>query len=153
MKHKHPGARSLALVTGACLLLGGCKHISLDTRPVGLQRSESLTPSGVHVRELFLGEGRSARQGDLVVMDYTVWLLDGTRVDSTLDRGVPIEVRIGSAPIEGWNEGLMGVMPDGRRQLLIPARLAYGSEGFGDLVPPDADLRFEVHVLEVRPQG
>lgn len=134
-------------------VLGACKHMSLDTRPVPLDRSESLTPSGIHIRELYLGEGRHAAVGDTVVMDYTAWLLDGTRIDSSLDRGVPIDVLLGSAPIEGWNEGLIGVMPQGRRRLEIPARLAYGHEGLGDLIPPDADLRFEVHVLEVRPGG
>jgi FKBP-type peptidyl-prolyl cis-trans isomerase len=152
MRRTHKGLAKLALLTSAGLLLGACRHASLDPRPLDLEREDRLTPGGVHIRELYLGQGLSARAGDLLVIDYTAWLLDGTRVDSSLDRGVPIEFELGAAPIAGWNEGLLGVMPQGRRRLEIPARLAYGDEGFGDLVPPGADLRFEVHVLDVRPK-
>jgi FKBP-type peptidyl-prolyl cis-trans isomerase len=130
--------------------VASCKHFRLDSKPLAVDRQESRTGSGIHIRELYLGEGRAAQVGDTVVMDYTAWLVDGTRVDSTLDRGVPIEVVVGSAAIAGWNEGLLGVRPHGRRRLEIPAWLAYGSQGYADIVPPDADLTFEVHVLEVR---
>jgi FKBP-type peptidyl-prolyl cis-trans isomerase len=150
MKRAHTGRQMLVLLASTSLLFGACKHASLDPRPLDLERGDTLSPAGVHIRELYLGYGQRAHAGDTLVIDYTAWLLDGTRVDSSLDRGVPIEFELGAAPIAGWNEGLQGVMPQGRRRLEIPARLAYGDEGFADLVPPGADLRFEVHVLEVR---
>ncbi|MFM7283007.1 MAG: FKBP-type peptidyl-prolyl cis-trans isomerase, partial [Planctomycetia bacterium] len=87
MRHTHKGMAKLALLTSAGLVLGACRHASLDPRPLDLEREDRLTHGGVHIRELYLGQGLSARAGDLLVIDYTAWLLDGTRVDSSLDRG------------------------------------------------------------------
>lgn len=143
----------MRLAALAVLVLGcsGCKHMSFDTYPAEVARPESDTAGGVHWHDLFLGEGPAAGLGDLVVFDYTIWLVDGTRVDSTLDRGVPLESALGSLPLEGLNQGLVGMRPGGRRRLHIPSELAYGSKGVPDLVPPDSALDCETHMLEVRP--
>jgi FKBP-type peptidyl-prolyl cis-trans isomerase len=139
---------SLALA----FLAVGCKHLSLERQPLGVTHQESITPGGVRWQDLFLGEGPAAQTGDTVVFDYTIFLGDGTRVDSTLDRGVPLEVQLGKVQVEGLNEGIVGMRPGGRRRMRVPPELAYGSVGVPDLVPPDALLDCEVHLVEVRPQ-
>jgi FKBP-type peptidyl-prolyl cis-trans isomerase len=143
----------MRLVALLALLLActSCKHITLERVPFEVERLESVTPGGVHWHDLFLGEGPAAQLGDVVVFDYTIWLVDGTRVDSTLDRGVPLESALGSVPVEGLNQGIVGMRPSGRRRLHVPPELAYGSAGVPDLVPPDAPLDCEVHLIEVRP--
>jgi FKBP-type peptidyl-prolyl cis-trans isomerase len=98
---------------------------------------------------VFLGHGASAAPGDLVTIDYTVWLENGDRVDSTLDRGVPLTVALGEAPLRGLNEGVLGMKAGGRRRLTVPPSLAYGEEGVPGLVPPEATLLFEVHLIEI----
>ncbi|MBK7643070.1 MAG: FKBP-type peptidyl-prolyl cis-trans isomerase [Planctomycetes bacterium] len=138
----------LALVVGCA----SCKHISLERHLYEVERPQSITAGGVQWNDLFLGEGPAAQGGDVVVFDYTIWLEDGTRVDSTLDRGVPLESALGTLPVEGLNQGLIGMRPGGRRRMTIPPQLAYGSKGVADLVPPNSVLECEVHMVEVRPQ-
>lgn len=141
-------AAGLVLLALAC---SSCRHFSLQRRPLEVARMETVTPGGVRCTDLFLGEGPSAQLGDTLVFDYTLWLADGTRVDSTLDRGVPLEVVLGAASLEGWNQGLVGLRAGGRRRLAVPPELGYGARGVEDLIPPDARLDFEIHALEVRP--
>ncbi len=137
---------SLALVL---LALASCAHIGLQQRPVEIQRNTFRTTSGLKYEELFLGQGLSAATGDTVTFDYTVWLENGERVDSTLDRGVPLTVALGSAPVPGLNTGLIGMQSGGRRRLTVPPSMGYGSEGIPGMIPPDATLIFEVHLIEV----
>jgi len=138
----------------ALLLAAGCAQIGLQHRPMPVHHGSASTTSGLHFQELFVGQGPAARTGDRVTFEYTVWLEDGTRVDSTYDRGVAISVVLGSAPLKAWDEGLVGVQPGGRRRLVVPPQLAYGSKGVEGLIPPDATLVVEVLVLEVaRPDG
>ena len=139
--------QALLVVVG--LVLAGCKHIALGDRPMPVQHGSARTTSGLAYEDLFLGSGPEARTGDEVTFEYTVWLEDGTRVDSTYDRGVAITVRLGSAPLRCWDEGLVGVKPQGRRRLVVPPGLAYGEKGVGGMVPPNATLVVEVLVLEV----
>jgi FKBP-type peptidyl-prolyl cis-trans isomerase len=140
-----------AALLALLLACTSCKHITLERVPLEVHHLESVTPGGVRWHDLFLGEGPAVQLGDVVVFDYTIWLLDGTRVDSTLDRGVPLEFALGSVPLEGLNQGLVGMRPGGRRRLNIPSELAYGPSGKPDLVPPDSALDCEVHLVEVRP--
>lgn len=144
-------ARSLLL---ASVVLAGCKHFGLDDRPVPVEpTSESTTASGLAYEELFVGKGPEARIGDDVTFEYTVWLQDGKEVDSTHDRGVPVTVRLGSATLKAWDEGLPGIRALGRRRLVVPPALAYGERGVEGMVPPNATLVIEVLALEIRPAG
>ena len=140
--------RSLLL---AALVLAGCKHFGLDDRPVPVQHASASTTSGLVYEELFVGKGPEARIGDDVTFEYTVWLQDGKQVDSTRDRGVPVTVRLGSAPLKAWDEGLVGIRAQGRRRLVVPPALAYGEKGVEGMVPPNATLIIEVAALEIRP--
>jgi FKBP-type peptidyl-prolyl cis-trans isomerase len=140
----HRLAPGLALLT-----LTACAHIGLQQRPVEMQRNAFTTTSGLRSEDLFLGRGHAAEIGDSVTFDYTAWLENGDRVDSTLDRGVPLTVALGTAPLRGLDEGLIGMKSGGRRRLTMPPELAYGSEGVEDMIPPNATLIFEVHMIEV----
>jgi FKBP-type peptidyl-prolyl cis-trans isomerase len=107
------------------------------------------TPSGLYYQDLVLGEGEEAVVGASVSAHYTGWLHDGTKFDSSLDRGEPYSFPLGVGQvISGWDEGIQGMRVGGKRKLVIPAELAYGSAGRGT-IPPDAPLVFDVELMEV----
>lgn len=108
--------------------------------------------------DITVGEGRPAASGDEVSVHYTGWLYDesapdrrGTKFDSSLDRGQPFVFPLGAGRvIRGWDEGVAGMRPGGKRELHIPAFLGYGAKGAGGVIPPGASLVFEVELLDVR---
>jgi FKBP-type peptidyl-prolyl cis-trans isomerase len=105
-----------------------------------------------------VGTGAEAVKGKVAVVHYTGWLYDpssvdkkGRKFDSSLDRGSPFSFPLGGGRvIRGWDEGVAGMRVGGRRTLVIPAEMAYGSRGAGGVIPPDATLLFEIELLEVR---
>lgn len=108
------------------------------------------TDSGLRYVDLEEGEGPEVAQGDAVSVHYTGWLEDGTRFDSSYNHGEPLNLVAGAGQvIPGWDEGLLGMKPGGRRQLVIPPELAYGEQGAGNgLIPSNATLIFEVELQE-----
>jgi FKBP-type peptidyl-prolyl cis-trans isomerase len=109
------------------------------------------TKSGLKYVELKEGTGDEAKAGKVVEVHYTGWLKDGTKFDSSKDRGQPFKFELGAGRvIKGWDEGVAGMKVGGKRKLIIPSELAYGKEGRGDKIPPDAELTFEVELLGVR---
>ncbi len=109
------------------------------------------TPSGLQYKDLAVGTGEEARVGATAVVHYTGWLLDGTKFDSSVDRGVPFEFLIGRGRvIQGWDEGVATMSVGGKRELIIPPDLAYGDQGAGAVIPPGATLRFEVELLDLK---
>jgi len=109
------------------------------------------TESGLQYMDLVVGAGRQAELGDTATVHYTGWLADGKKFDSSLDRGQPFSFPLGARRvIAGWDEGVAGMKVGGRRTLMIPSALGYGSRGAGEAIPPNADLIFEVELLEVR---
>jgi peptidylprolyl isomerase len=109
------------------------------------------TASGLKYYDLVEGSGDSPAEGQVVAAHYTGWLEDGTKFDSSLDRGRPFEFVIGAGQvIPGWDEGIGSMKVGGRRQLVIPANLAYGEQGAGGVIPPNATLIFEVELIEVK---
>jgi FKBP-type peptidyl-prolyl cis-trans isomerase len=106
------------------------------------------TPSGLQYQDEVLGNGDTAKAGQQVQVHYTGWLTDGTKFDSSKDRGTPFKFRLGAGEvIRGWDEGVAGMKIGGKRKLVIPAELGYGSRGAGGLIPPGATLVFEVELL------
>ncbi len=109
-------------------------------------------PTELVVTDLIDGSGEAAEVGDTVVVHYVgVLTADGTEFDNSYDRGSPFPIVVGvGGVIEGWDQGLLGVQAGTRRQLDIPAALAYGDAGAGGVIPPGAALTFVVDVLEVQ---
>lgn len=109
------------------------------------------TTSGLRYEELEAGTGAQPQRGQVVQVHYTGWLTDGRKFDSSLDRGEPLQFTLGVGQvIAGWDEGLSTMKVGGRRKLLIPPHLGYGARGAGGVIPPNAELIFEVHLLGVR---
>jgi FKBP-type peptidyl-prolyl cis-trans isomerase FkpA len=109
------------------------------------------TDSGLQYVELKEGDGEKAKKGDTVEVHYTGWLKDGKKFDSSLDRKKPFAFKLGNGDvIKGWDEGVAGMKVGGKRKLIIPAELAYGKKGAGDVIPPDAELTFEVELLKIK---
>lgn len=108
------------------------------------------TESGLLYRDIVEGEGPIAESGRVVAVHYTGWLPDGTPFDSSRDRDQLFVFDLGAGHvIQGWDEGVEGMRVGGQRQLVIPPHLAYGEEGAGGVIPPNATLVFEVELFEV----
>ncbi len=108
-------------------------------------------PSGLKYWDLKVGTGTVATKGKKVRVNYTGWLLEGTRVDSSYDRNTPFEFKLGAGKvIKGWDEGVAGMKVGGKRQLRIPPDLGYGIRGAEPAIPPNAYLVFDVELLDVK---
>lgn len=112
--------------------------------------TERTTDSGLKIEDLVEGTGTMAEAGKVVAVHYTGWLENGSKFDSSKDRGQPFEFPLGGGRvIRGWDEGVQGMKVGGTRKLTIPSELGYGSRGAGGVIPPDATLIFEVELLDV----
>ena len=110
-----------------------------------------VTESGLQIKDLIAGKGDRAREGSIVVVHYTGSLLDGTKFDSSVDRGIPFEFTLGQkSVIKGWEEGVASMKVGGKRQLVIPSELAYGDRGVGPIIKPGDTLVFDIELLDVK---
>ena len=108
-------------------------------------------PDGLKYTDDQVGTGAEAVAGKTAVVHYTGWLMNGTKFDSSLDRNQPFSFPLGAGQvIKGWDEGVQGMKVGGKRTLVIPPELGYGSRGAGGVIPPNATLKFEVQLLDVR---
>jgi peptidylprolyl isomerase len=108
------------------------------------------TPSGLKYVDVVVGKGASPTTGKKVTVHYTGTLADGTKFDSSVDRGQPFEFIIGVGQvIKGWDEGVATMKVGGKRKLIIPPALGYGERGAGNVIPPNAELHFDVELLKV----
>ena len=97
------------------------------------------------------GTGRAIVKGDTAVVHYTGTLLNGLKFDSSVDRGQPFSFNLGAGQvIQGWEQGVLGMKIGEKRTLTIAPELAYGKEGAGGIIPPNATLIFEVELLEIK---
>ncbi|WP_374356383.1 FKBP-type peptidyl-prolyl cis-trans isomerase [Chitinimonas sp.] len=104
----------------------------------------------LQIEDLEVGEGKAVVKGALITTQYTGFLADGSKFDSSWDKGRPFQCVIGTGRvIKGWDIGLMGMRVGGKRKLWVPAELAYGDRQVGKLIAPGSDLSFEIELLEV----
>jgi FKBP-type peptidyl-prolyl cis-trans isomerase FkpA len=116
-----------------------------------MEPQEKVTASGLRYTDLQEGEGEEALAGRTVEVHYTGWLENGTKFDSSKDRNQPFRFPLGAGHvIRGWDEGVAGMKVGGKRKLIIPAKLGYGARGAGGVIPPDADLIFDVELLKIK---
>ena len=113
------------------------------------------TPTGLKYEDTKVGTGVEATKGKQVSVNYTGWLNEkgqkGKKFDSSLDHGQPFQFGLGQGMvIKGWDEGVAGMKIGGKRMLYIPASLGYGAQGAGGVIPPNADLIFDVELLSVK---
>lgn len=94
---------------------------------------------------------RVIKSGDTISVHYTGKLTDGTKFDSSVDRGTPFEFQIGQGMvIQGWEQGFLGAKVGEKRTLTIPSEMGYGSRGAGAVIPPNATLIFDVEVISIK---
>ena len=106
--------------------------------------------SELAITDIEIGEGKEAVKGALITTQYTGYLQDGTKFDSSYDKGRPFQCVIGTGRvIKGWDIGIMGMKVGGKRKLFVPAHLAYGEREIGAHIKPHSDLNFEIELLEV----
>jgi FKBP-type peptidyl-prolyl cis-trans isomerase FkpA len=116
-----------------------------------IRGQEITTASGLNYIDLVVGTGESPRPGQTAIVHYTGTLENGSKFDSSLDRGQPFQFPIGLGKvIKGWDEGVMSMKVGGKRKLIIPPDLAYGAAGRPPVIPPSSTLIFEVELLGVR---
>ena len=116
--------------------------------------TQSVLADGIQITNIIEGDGTEVVKHSKIQVHYTGKLQDGTKFDSSLDRGEPFTFQIGLRQvIEGWEIGLMGMKVGGKRTLVIPPELAYGDRGAGDLIPPNATLTFDVEIVDVEAPG
>ncbi len=113
----------------------------------GTKPGVTTTPSGLQIETLTPGTGASPTATDKVKVHYTGTLIDGTKFDSSIDRGQPITFPLNGV-IKGWGEGLQLMKVGGKARLVIPPSLGYGPQGTGP-IPPNATLVFEVQLLSI----
>lgn len=124
--------------------------IKQDTQDMDLENAVT-TDSGLEYIDITEGTGASPKQGQTVIVHYTGTLENGSKFDSSRDRGEPFSFKIGVGQvIKGWDEGVMSMKVGGRRTLIIPPELGYGKRGAGRVIPPNATLIFDVELLDVK---
>jgi FKBP-type peptidyl-prolyl cis-trans isomerase len=116
--------------------------------PTAVTGEPITSPSGLKYWDIKVGTGSKAFPGLNVTVHYTGWLESGKKFDSSLDRNQPFRFALGKGQvIPGWEEGISGMRVGGKRRLRIPSKLAYGTTGFGNLIPPGATLIFDIQLL------
>jgi len=150
------------------LLVSACDRVPEPTRssrtsttitdtPTAAEPAKSATTASaapkvtkLQIKDLEVGKGPAAKDGDAVNVHYTGWLLDGTKFDSSRDRDQPFSFTLGQGGvIKGWDKGVVGMKAGGKRELVIPPDLAYGKRGSPPKIPPNAPLKFDIELLKI----
>ena len=148
-----PRMRTLALVSALVAVVGfsACNK-KTDDAASAAKGAAAPQEGGLMIEEVKAGDGALAAKGKTVSVHYTGKLTNGTKFDSSLDRGQPIEFVLGAGMvIKGWDQGIDGMKVGGKRKLTIPPELAYGARGTpGGPIPPNATLVFDVELVAVK---
>ena len=143
-----PVFRTMLAAFAACASLA----LAVDARAEA-EMKKSLT--GLQYKDAKVGTGATPKMGQTAVVHYTGWLYNngekGKKFDSSRDRGQPFEFPLGQGQvIKGWDEGVAGMHVGGKRTLLIPSSMGYGSRGAGSAIPPNAALVFDVELVSIK---
>ncbi len=126
-------------------------NIKLNNQKMNGNDKPTTSKQGVQIEILNEGTGAVVKKGDTVSVHYVGVLENGTKFDSSIDRGTPFEFNLGAGQvIPGWDIGVEGMKIGEARKLTIPSELAYGSRGAGNTIPPNAVLIFEVELLGIK---
>ena len=119
--------------------------------PTKVTGAPTKTASGLEYWDIKVGTGAVAESGLHVKVDYTGWLTNGKKFDSSVGTGKPFDFMLGASQvIKGWDEGVAGMKVGGKRQLRIPPNLAYGAAGYPPVIPADSTLIFDVQLVDVK---
>lgn len=119
--------------------------------PTPVSGPPQTTADGLEYWDIKVGTGATAEPGKTVKVQYTGWLVNGKKFDSSVDRNEPFSFVLGQGQvIKGWDEGVAGMKVGGKRQLRIPPSLGYGARGAGGVIPPNATLIFDVELVGVQ---
>jgi hypothetical protein len=147
---KQKRTRVIAAVIIVALVGAVAAYLFVPGLP-GRAGAEVTTPSGLKYTDLVVGDGPSPRTGQTAIVHYTGTLTDGTKFDSSLDRGQPYPFVLGTGNvIQGWHEGVATMKVGGKRRLVIPPALGYGALGRPPAIPPNATLIFDIELLDVK---
>lgn len=150
-----------ACVGLAMAIVLGCSqasHEAVPTTPKAVEaekpaaeKAEQTAASGLKITDVVEGTGAVAESGKMVSVHYRGTLTDGKEFDASRPRGEPFTFELGAGNvIRGWDEGVKGMKVGGKRKLVIPPEMAYGEQGAGGVIPPNATLEFEVELLDVK---
>ncbi|MBX4210437.1 FKBP-type peptidyl-prolyl cis-trans isomerase [Candidatus Parcubacteria bacterium] len=115
-----------------------------------MTNTNSSNATELKTEDIVIGTGAVAQNGKMITVHYTGTLTDGTKFDSSRDRGTPYQFTLGNGDvIRGWDLGIVGMKVGGKRKLTIPPQLGYGITGYGP-IPPNATLLFDVELLGVK---
>lgn len=125
---------------------------TLTPLPAAAPAGAQTTSTGLQIVDQVTGDGPVPQAGQTLIVNYSGYLADGTKFDSSYDRGQPLEFVLGqNRVIQGWEEGFSTMHVGGKRRLIIPPQLAYGAQGAGNgLIPPNATLTFDVELVGIK---
>ena len=142
--------RVIAAVIIVALVAAGAAYLFAPGLQPGGAGAEVTTASGLKYTDLAVGDGPSPRAGQTAVVHYTGTLTNGTKFDSSRDKGQPMEFVFRQTPmIKGWDEGVSTMKVGGRRRLVVPPALAYGPAPRPG-IPPNSTLIFDLELLDVK---
>ena len=143
------GVRAPVRGTFALLFEDVCAPIRGRSRSKTFALEDVIINAVITIEDIVVGEGETAEAGQKVTVHYTGMFEDGETFDTSVGRG-PFSFPLGAGRvIKGWDMGVAGMKVGGKRKLVIPSELGYGSRGAGDVIPPDTTLVFEVELLSV----
>jgi len=144
--------KKITLLIIGLILVGGFYvfSVNIDNNFLKGDMTESIKNNMLEIETIVEGSGVESKVGDNLTVHYTGMLEDGTKFDSSVDRGTPFNFILGIGQvIEGWEKGMEGMKVGEKRKLTIPPEYAYGERGVPGVIPPNATLIFEVELLEI----